>query len=375
MCSDRLLQRAEARRVLNMAIIITKKGMDAASVVEVSGFANEDVLQQYIHDHPESIPVYDIQRDKRLFIVAREFTTESGPIDALAVDRDGDIYLVETKLYSNSDKRRVVAQVLDYGASLWKHFGSFNKFLSVLNEHSKKTWSRDFQTKVQEVFELGEEDIEDLMRAMESNLSRGNLKFVVLMDAIDERLKDLITYINQNSRFDIYGVRLEYYKHDEYEIVIPKLYGVETKKDVSNGDVTRRKWNEEDFLAAAEANLEQSQFEAVKKIYEFSKQTADSVHWGTGATGTFNPVYTRVCPRSLFSVNTNGLLAIPFGWLTGAEKAELARDKFKQMLESDIGLQFSADFRQRYPQVPIEKWYLRAKELEAVLSHVVEDRE
>jgi hypothetical protein len=51
------------------------------------------------------------------------------------------------------------------------------------------------------------------------------------MDSMDERLKDLITYINQKSQFDIYGVELEYYKHDEYEIVIPKMYGVEVKKD------------------------------------------------------------------------------------------------------------------------------------------------
>jgi TolB-like protein len=358
-----------------MAIIVTNKGAGTTSVVEISGFANEDVLQQYIHNHPESIPVYDIQKDKRLFIVAREFSTESGPIDALAVDRDGDIYVVETKLYSNSDKRRVVAQVLDYGASLWKHFGSFDKFLSSLDEHSKKTWKRDFQTKVQEVFELGEEDIEDLMQALESNLSRGNLKFVVLMDAIDERLKDLITYINQNSKFDIYGVKLEFYRHDEYEIVIPKLYGVETKKEVGTGEGTRRKWNEEDFFAALEASLERSQYEAVKKIYEFSKQTANSIHWGTGATGTFNPVYTRVCPRSLFSVNTNGLLAIPFGWLNGTELAEYARDDFKQQLESDLGLHFPADVRQRYPQIPIEKWYLKAKEFEVVVSHVVGHKE
>jgi len=358
-----------------MAIIITKKGTEAASVVEVSGFANEDVLQKYIHEHPESIPIYDIQKDKRLFIVAREFSTESGPIDALAVDRDGDIYVVETKLYSNSDKRRVVAQVLDYGASLWKHFGSFDKFLSSLDEHSEKTWSLGFRPKVQQVFGMGEEDTDDLMQALESNLNRGNLKFVVLMDAIDERLKDLITFINQNSKFDIYGVKLEYYKHDDYEIVIPKLYGVETKKDVSTGETTRRQWNEDTFLSAAEANLEQNQYDAVKKVYDFSKQTANSIHWGTGATGTFNPVFTRVCPRSLFSVNTDGLLAIPFGWLNGTEQAERARDDFKQRLESDLGLQFPADVRQRYPQIPIEKWYLKAKEFEAVVSNVVGHKE
>jgi len=66
---------------------------------------------------------------------------------------------------------------------------------------------------------------------MRENLNEGNLKFVVLMDSMDDRLKELITYMNQKSQFDIYGVELELYKHEQYEIVIPKLYGMEVKKD------------------------------------------------------------------------------------------------------------------------------------------------
>jgi RecB family endonuclease NucS len=98
-----------------MAIIFSKKGQSTQKI-EKSGFGPERNLQQYIHENPEAIPLYDIQRDKRLFVVTREFPTGSLEwIDALAVDRDGDIYIVETKLYANADKRRVVAQVLDYG--------------------------------------------------------------------------------------------------------------------------------------------------------------------------------------------------------------------------------------------------------------------
>jgi hypothetical protein len=68
------------------------------------------------------------------------------------------------------------------------------------------------------------------------------------MDSLDERLKDLILYINQNSKFDIYAVDFEYYKHDQFEIVIPKLYGTEVKKMVANKSVIRRRWNEAGFF-------------------------------------------------------------------------------------------------------------------------------
>jgi len=227
-----------------MAIIISKKDAGSTRVVEKSAFGKEQNLQEYIHDHPESVPVYDIQNGKRLFIMAREFSTKSGPIDALGVDKDGDIYIIETKLYANPDKRRVVAQALDYGASLWKQFNDFERFIDSLNECVQSKWKCDFQTKAREVLNISEEEEEELLRAMEHNLQRGNLKFVVLMDSIDEQLKDLISYINQKSQFDIYGVELEYYRHDEYEIVIPRMHGAEVKKDIPSGSREPAKFKE-----------------------------------------------------------------------------------------------------------------------------------
>ncbi len=91
-----------------MSIIISKEGNQAMRLDKIP-FEKEDFLQDYIHNNPESIPVYEIQEDKRLFVSAREFPTESGLIDALAIDKDGDIYIVKTKLYKNSEKRVVLA--------------------------------------------------------------------------------------------------------------------------------------------------------------------------------------------------------------------------------------------------------------------------
>src|SRR3990172_4834466 len=101
-----------------MPIIISKGGKDAMKV-DKSAPDPEEFLQKYIQENPDSIPLYDIHEDIRLLIVSREFVTTSGAIDALGVDNSGNLYLIETKLYKNTDKRRVVAQLLDYGASLW----------------------------------------------------------------------------------------------------------------------------------------------------------------------------------------------------------------------------------------------------------------
>jgi TolB-like protein len=227
-----------------MPIIITRQGQKGGRVLDKSQFGEERNLQQYIHDNPEAIPIYDIQKSKKLFVAAREFRTESGGrIDALAVDQDGDVYIVETKLSANADKRQVVAQVLDYGASLWKEFKNFanpDPFFARLDLSIQSSWKISFREKVQDFFQLSDEQADNMVESMRQNLEDGALKFVVLMDSMDERLKDLIAFVNEKSDFSIYGVELEYYKHEDSEIVIPKLYGAEVKRDKARTGSTRR---------------------------------------------------------------------------------------------------------------------------------------
>jgi len=250
-----------------MSLIITEDGKKSQKI-DRTPFGLEDSLQEYIHDNPEAIPLYDIKEDIRLLVLVREFPTESGFIDALGIDETGEIYLIETKLYKNQDKRQVVAQVLDYGASLWKTFNSFDDFLITLNKYSKDKSDISIREKIQDFFEISESQVQDILERMRYNLDEGNLKFVILMDNLDDRLKDLIIYLNQNSKFDIYGVELEYYKHKKFEIMIPKLYGAQVKKDVSAGQDTTI-FTDEDFIRAfSDIDLE----DKIKEIIDFHKQ-------------------------------------------------------------------------------------------------------
>ena len=214
-----------------MAIIVSKNNKDAKKIDQLE-FGLESNIQEYVLDNPNVIPLYDINEDIRLFIAAREFRTTSGPIDALGFDQNGNIYIIETKLYKNPDKRTVVAQALDYGASLWKNTINSDDFITQLDAHSRKTFNDGFINKYADFFEL--EDASSNVETIISNLNDGNIKFVVMMDKLHDALKNLILYVNQNSKFDIYAVELEYYKHDEFEIIIPKLFGNEVKKDVAS---------------------------------------------------------------------------------------------------------------------------------------------
>ena len=76
-----------------MTIIVSTNGSNA-KIVKPTGFNEEVSLQEYIHKNPESIPINELKEDKKLLILKREFPTNSGPIDALAVDKDGEIYII-----------------------------------------------------------------------------------------------------------------------------------------------------------------------------------------------------------------------------------------------------------------------------------------
>jgi len=340
-----------------MPIIISQSGHNATKV-DKSEFEKEDYLQNYIHQNPESIPVYEIEEDKRLFVVAREFSTESGPIDALAVDQSGDIYIVETKLYKNPDKRTVVAQALDYGASLWKHVNDFGDFLKLLDKETQSQFQLSFFEKTKAFFNLDDEQANLMLDAMKRNLKDGSLKFVILMDSMDERLRDLIIYVNQNSQFDIFAVEMEYYKFKDYEIMIPKMFGVEVKKNIAGNSISspRQKWDEKLFFESLNKQLDPKFHQAVKKLYDFSKSNAD-IKWGTGTNkGSFNPIFSQISPRSVYTAYTDGKLSINFGWLNGDDKATKFRDTLKDKLETETNLKFPDNYREHFVTFTVDEW-------------------
>jgi len=295
-----------------MAIIISKNGVDAKKI-EKQDFERESHLQEYIKSNPESIPIYEIQEDKRLFVVEREFSTESGPIDALAIDKDGDIYIVETKLYKNSDKRTVVAQALDYGASLWKHVSDTSDFVNRLDETVRSEFNVSLVDKLKEFFALDDEEANNVIVGIKQNLHDGNLKFVILMNRMDEQLKDLIIYINQNSNFDIYAVEMEYYKHEQFEIMIPRIFGVEVKKNTGGGGTSsaRGKWDATKFFDETKAILSATDAESISRLYAFSSERADEIHWGTGVNhGSFSARFADLGNRPLFVIHSDGKMKI-----------------------------------------------------------------
>jgi len=187
------------------------------------------------------------------------------------------------------------------------------------------------------------------------------------MDAIEDRLKDLIVYINQNSQFDIYAVQMEYYKFEKYEIMIPKLFGVEVKKDISvNSSSNRQKWTESMLLEDAKKNYSGDEIKAFEKIYNFSKQYADEVRFGTGSHGSFSPIFNKISNKSLFTLGTNDRLSFNFEWIENKEFVK----KYKEALTS-IGFTIPDDYMGIRPSVRSDEWSPRKDDFIKMMENLI----
>ena len=274
-----------------MAIIISKNGKNARKINRTR-IEEEAYLQRYIHENPDSLPLHEIKEDLKLLILGKEFPTDSGPIDAIGVDSDGDIYIVETKLYKNPDKRLVIAQMLDYGAALWNGYKDFSTFTERLESLSEAKTQGGLTATLADFFGL-EEGVEDIIDNIKQNLLTGRFQFVVLMDRLESRLRTLISFINSSSNFRVLGCELEFYHYDQFEILIPNLYGAEARytNSAARTPSQRKKWTREMYDQELETLESVERRHRISELIAVAESESDlflSPTLGTGKLGSLS---------------------------------------------------------------------------------------
>jgi hypothetical protein len=354
-----------------MSIIISEKGINARKL-EPTSIAQEDYLQAYIKNNPHTIPIDEIREDLRLLVLAREFPTGSGPIDALGIDQEGNIYIIETKLAKNPDKRYVLAQVLDYGAALWRTYENSDVFVERLERSVAEAFGSTLGDKIRDFIGGESEEAAGLLQTVRQNLGAGDFRFVVLMDRLNDRLKDLITFVNRNSQFTIYGVEMEFYKFDKFEILIPKLFGAEVTKEVSTPKPAgaKQKWDEVTFFAKVEEQLSPPAVEGMRKLYEFSVSHGQ-VKWNTNQTGTYSVKFSNVDPkRAYYTVYSTGGLELNLSWHED-EKAIAVADALRGRLRQVAKLDNGKNFQLQHVGIRAEEWTPHVSEIVEVIRRTI----
>ena len=340
-----------------MSIIISKNGRGAQKI-ERSVIQQEEYLQQYICNNPQALPFYELKADLSLLVLAREFPTASGFIDVIGVDADGEIYIIETKLYKNPDKRRVIAQMFDYGAALW---GSPDQFLARANE-------TEWRTRLNEFLGGSEQAVAEHLEALRKNVLSGRFWFAVLMDKLDDRLRELISFVNANSRFKVLGVELDFYQHGDLEIIIPNLYGAESaneaRVDRVSASVPSGPWTEELFLAEAD-KLGPESATQIREFLDWCKRSGEVKFTRQTLQATFRVIFAR----TLFYLwSPDGKLEINFGVLrrAGGSDAAYAEKLGRSLCEHGFASQQT--IAKPCPRIPIQVWGPRLSDFQAIVE-------
>jgi len=348
-----------------MAIIVQRRGQ-RAEIISESNFSRESDLQRYVYENPEVLPISNIKENAQFTVLDKKTPVGTGYIDILGVDSEGELYIIETKLFRNPDKRRVIAQALDYGAAIWSTYQDPEGFLHMLEERLVARGES-----LDGLLERSFGGASEIEAGIKECIQSGGFRFIIMMDQVPSELKDLIQFVNRNSNFSVYAVELKHYEHDGLDIFVPHVFGAEERKrgPVSSGS---RQWDEASFFQDLEEKTDARTVAAVRKLYEFSKEHADEISWGRGgSTGSFNPKFHSIDPKSLYTVWSNGRITINFGWLTG-EEAEAFRERLRAELKKIPSLsRYVPNAGLKSPDIPAHAWVPICDQLLASLKRVL----
>lgn len=154
---------------------------------------DEDWLQKLIDENPNILPIWEIEP---VFwpakAVCRELPLPAGSLDNLFVTDNGDLVLVECKLWRNPQARReVIAQVIDYAKDL-KGFSYAELEKAIQDARSGEKRS------LFEIVDPPELPEEDFVDAVSRNLSRGRALLIVAGDGVTESAEAMTDYLQQH---------------------------------------------------------------------------------------------------------------------------------------------------------------------------------
>lgn len=214
------------------SILVRKaESLDPWTDPETTAYTNESHLQELLAADPDRLPGVSEGA-----IAVRELPTAAGPIDICVIEPTGDITVVECKLSTNSEKRRmVIGQVIDYAAAL--------RVDGI--EALRHGWDTKGGRNLDEFLDP------EAVASLEANIEAGHINLCLAVDRIDDDLRRLIEHLNLIS-VDVVRVtalQLTYARHGDLEILIPSTFGSELA-DQKSQRKKREPWTWPEFIEA-----------------------------------------------------------------------------------------------------------------------------
>lgn len=192
---------------------------------------DELTIQKLVFDFPECLPISDLDESYNPCIpVCKELKTPVGPLDIFMVTPNGDLVIIETKLWRNPEaRRRVIAQILDYAneVSKWTYEDLQRELNRKLNKKGNTLY--EIASRADSNLLLSEADFVD---AVNRNLVRGKFLLLIIGDGIKEGAAGIAEFLNNSGHLNFtFGmIELTIYEINESEkIVLPRTVAKTTE--------------------------------------------------------------------------------------------------------------------------------------------------
>jgi len=223
-------------------ILVHRIGDPAAwSAPESSSYVDEAHLQEVLAASPHWVPGVP----EGSFSV-RELYSSAGPVDVVIVAPDGALTVVECKLESNPEKRRmVIGQLIDYAAAICAD--GADRFLG--------GWAARGGP------DLGAMLAPEAMDELRGRIGTAMIGLCLVVDLIDADLRRLVEYLNQvtHNGIAVTALQLAYARHADLEMLVPSTYGGEiAAAKASHASRNSERWTRESFIEAVQDPADQA---------------------------------------------------------------------------------------------------------------------
>ena len=185
---------------------------------------SELMIQNLVFTNPECLPISDIDESYNPLIpICKELRTQVGSLDILMATPNGDLAIVETKLWRNPEARRkVVAQIIDYA----------NEVSNWTYEDMQRELNRNLKTKGNILYKILKDNYpDDTLRESEfvdnisRNLNKGKFLLLIVGDGIKEGAASITEFLSTSGQLNfVFGmVELTIYTlNSEEQIILPR---------------------------------------------------------------------------------------------------------------------------------------------------------
>lgn len=218
-------------------------------------FAEEDLLQALVADHPELLSGEQINpaEPRRWILIRREQGIAKTPggadhwaVDHLLIDQDAMPTLVEAKRSANSDiRRKIVGQMLDYAAHATRTWdvGDIRRSFEESSEDPEDVLTRLLQVD-------GEIDADEFWQRVETNLRAARLRLLFVADGIPDELTRVVEFLNeQMPGIEVLAVEIKQFRGVMGQTLVPRVIGRTTTPGPSRSSSSRFRINLEEFFA------------------------------------------------------------------------------------------------------------------------------